>query len=91
MTVKSLRDMLLGLGSDMDNFEVVFCKSLTKDGDRIVSHEENISGNLVPDDRDCFVMLGEEALQFLENESESPIPNRDDSDGGWYSNSNTSN
>jgi hypothetical protein len=66
MTVKSLRDTLNGLPSDFDDRHVYFCDSIEQEGNEMVAVESGIYGSLLPDDRDCYLLLGKDVIDLLD-------------------------
>lgn len=79
MTIKSLRDTLLGLPSDYDNHEIVFCRNMKRDGERVISFEESVHGSLLPENREYFLILGKEAMNWIEDENPDMPKN-----GDWF-------
>lgn len=81
MTIKSLRDTLNGLGTDYDDYQVLFCKELHRDGDdRLVAYEDDVFGSMIMDTRNVYIFMSKDAMEVMEKEN----PNLGkDTVGGW--------
>jgi len=66
MTIKSLRNTLQGLPADFDDRVVRFCVSLNEDGDRVIAEEEDIMGSMMPDDRNVYLLMGSNSMEYIE-------------------------